>query len=162
MHMTCRHNVKVIVYSHCLHIMCVHTELFFLMDIIILTAQFMEANNYVTQEIISPPHLGHFLVLSFLSLLLCSSTPLPHKCLFDCPSANSSLVYFLWFLGEAQNALITILAVQGYPKVLVLSVSPEQKRTEGGERQERGRLKKTGGKVREREREIREMQGGRL
>lgn len=93
MHMTCRHNVKVTVYSHCPHIMCVHAELFFLMDIIILTAQFMEANNYVTQEGISPPRLGHFLVLSSLSLcfsvlpLLCHinvslTAPLQTLCLF--------------------------------------------------------------------------------
>ena len=56
---------------------------------------------------------------------------------------------------KKKNALITIPAVQGYSKVLVLSVSPGQRRTEGGgERQEREReIEKDGEQERERERE---------
>lgn len=59
--MTRRYNVKVIVYS--VYMLCAQTGLFSPPDIIILTAQREEANNYVTQKAISPPRLGHFLVL---------------------------------------------------------------------------------------------------
>lgn len=53
---------------------------------------------------------------------------------------------------SSKNALITIPAVQGYLKVLVLSVSPGQRRTEGGEKQARERDRKRwgeGGRERE-------------
>lgn len=58
--------------------MCARTGLFFpSLDIIILTARRKEANNYVTQKTISPPRLGHFLVLP-LSPLSPVLLPLHH------------------------------------------------------------------------------------
>lgn len=64
----------------CVHVTCVHRLDFFPLDIIILTAQRKEANNYITQKTISPPRLGHFLVLPLLLL-----SPLS---LFFCPFAT--------------------------------------------------------------------------
>lgn len=62
-------------------------DFFFLpVDIIILTARRKEANNYVTQKTISPPRLGHFLVLPVLPLGPApprSPAPAPHGCLLD-------------------------------------------------------------------------------
>lgn len=80
MHMTCRYNVKVTVFSV---YMCAQTGLFPL-DIIILTARHEEANNCITQKTISPPRLGHFLVLPLLHL----SLPPPPRSLFFYPFAT--------------------------------------------------------------------------
>lgn len=96
-----------------------------------------EANNYVTQKTISPPCLGHFLVLPVLpppllppTLPRCTSAPLPHKCLLD--RVENSLFISCDFWRERAKAQITFPAVQGYLKVLVLPVSPGHLRKEGG------------------------------
>lgn len=143
---------------------------FFSLDIIILTARRKEANNYVTQKTISPPRLGHFLVLPLLPLSpsLCSSAPSPHKCLLDrvenCPSANCPPVYFQWFLRVAKmHWSLSLLFKATWRFLSSQSLLGRGGRKEGKNRRER-EIEKDGGRgeEREREREIREMWGGRL
>lgn len=159
--------MKVTVYP--VH-MCAQTGLLFFLslDIIILTARRKEANNYVTQKTISPPRLGHFLVLPLLPLSpLLSFCPLRHVkvSLMGWKTAPPQTV--LLFIScdsceRQKNALITIPAVQGYSKVLVPSASPGRRRMEGGGKTGERDGKRWGRKERERERKIREMWGGRL
>lgn len=70
------------------------------------------------------------------TLPLCSSAPLPHKCLLD-RVENSLFISCDFCEGEKKNTQITFPAVQGYLKVLVLSVSPGHLRTEGGGEQQK-------------------------
>lgn len=142
--------------------LCVHANVstdwtFFSLDIIILTERRKEANNYVTQKTISPPRLGHFPVLAVLApppphplcvLLPLRSINVPLTGWKSTPPELSACLFSV-IPESSENALITIPAVQGYLKVLVLSVSPGHGRTEGGERQER-EIEKDGWKERER------------
>lgn len=152
MHMTCRYNVKVTVYSV---YMCAQTGPLFPLDIIILTAQRKEANNYVTQKTISPPRLGHFLVLPLLPPLP-PSVPLPRRHInvsltgWKTAPPQTVLLFISCYSCEKQNnALISIPAVQGYSKVLVLSISPGQRREgrRGKDRRET-EMEKDGGQER--------------
>lgn len=141
----------------CTYDMCAHwTFFFFTLDIIILTARCKEANNYVTQKTISPPRLGHFLVLP-PSLLSFSAAPSPHKCLLDgvenCPSANCLLVYFLWFLREAKMHWSLSLLFKATWRFLSSqsSLGRGGRREEGKDRGER-EIEKDGGRGRGKER----------
>lgn len=92
----------------CLHVCTCQTFfLFFSQDIIILTAQCKEANNYVTQKAISSPRLGHLLVLPLLP------PPRPPCVLFFCPFAT----YSECFLDRVENCPVHRLSSYLFPVI---------------------------------------------